>query len=49
MAPDYVLIESMLPRIRAEYREMPGLRLNAGQARRLWASISPLVKPSWRR
>ena len=30
------IVENVLPRIRAEYLEMPGLRLNAAQARRLW-------------
>ena len=28
--------ENVLARIRAEYLEMPGLRLNAAQAQRLW-------------
>jgi hypothetical protein len=28
--------ESLLARIRGEYREMPGLRLTSAQARRLW-------------
>jgi hypothetical protein len=27
----------LLSRVRAEFREMPGLRLTATQARRLWA------------
>ena len=31
------LIEPLLLRVRGEFLEMPGLRLNAGQARRLWA------------
>ena len=35
-AAQHVLIESVLLRIRAEYLEMPGLRLNAAQAQRLW-------------
>ena len=29
-------IENVVARIRAEYLEMPGLRLNAAQAQRLW-------------
>jgi len=29
-------IESVLLRIRAEFLEMPGLRLNSAQAQRLW-------------
>ena len=36
MAPQHLLIEDVLPRVRAEYLEMPGLRLNAAQAQRLW-------------
>lgn len=36
MVPERAPIESVLPRIRAEYLEMPGLRLNAAQAQRLW-------------
>jgi hypothetical protein len=32
----------LLRRIRAEFREMPGLRLSAMQARRLW-SLEPPV------
>ena len=36
MAVEYKLIESVLPRIRAEYLEMPGLRLTTAQAQRLW-------------
>ena len=30
------IVENVLPRIRAESLEMPGLRLNAAQAQRLW-------------
>jgi hypothetical protein len=29
-------LESLVARVRAEYREMPGLRLTFGQACRLW-------------
>lgn len=36
MAPESVHPEDLLDRIRAEYREMPGLRLTVGQAARLW-------------
>ena len=36
MTPEHSLFESVLPRIRAEYLEMPGLRLNTAQAQRLW-------------
>jgi hypothetical protein len=32
----------LLARVRAEFREMPGLRLTAAQARRLWA-LDPAV------
>ena len=36
MALEYKLIENVLARIRAEYLEMPGLRLTTAQAKRLW-------------
>ncbi len=36
MAPQHLLIEDVLPRVRTEYLEMPGLRLTAAQAQRLW-------------
>jgi hypothetical protein len=29
-------LETLLGRVRAEFREMPGLRLTPAQARRLW-------------
>ena len=31
-----LMVETLLTRIRAEYREMPGLRLTFAQACRLW-------------
>lgn len=34
-------VESLLPRIRGEFLEMPGLRLTAAQARRLWDVDEP--------
>jgi hypothetical protein len=30
-------IDRLIDRVRSEFMEMPGLRLTAGQARRLWA------------
>jgi hypothetical protein len=36
MVPRGVLADGVLDRIRAEYLEMPGLRVNAAPARRLW-------------
>ena len=36
MASEHAVIENVLPRIRAEYLEMPGLRLTTAQAQRLW-------------
>jgi hypothetical protein len=34
-------IESLVARIRGEYREMPGLRLTLEQARRFWQLDNP--------
>ena len=34
--PSKTEIERLLPRVREEFREMPGLRLTPGQAMRLW-------------
>jgi hypothetical protein len=34
--PDHTLVDRLLDRVRAEYREMPGLRLTLAQASRLW-------------
>lgn len=36
MALEHVLLECVLPRVRSEFLEMPGLRLNPAQAQRLW-------------
>jgi hypothetical protein len=36
MVPQYVPANGVLERIRADYLEMPGLRVSAAQARRLW-------------
>lgn len=36
-----MVVESLLARIRGEYREMPGLRLTTVQARRLWHVDEP--------
>ncbi len=36
MAPETVVDETVLRRARAEYLEMPGLRLTSAQAQRLW-------------
>ncbi len=36
MAPMQTIDESVLTRARAEYLEMPGLRLTSAQAQRLW-------------
>jgi hypothetical protein len=36
MAPAQVVQEDVLRRARAEYLEMPGLRLTRAQAQRLW-------------
>jgi hypothetical protein len=35
-------LEQALRRARADYKEMPGLRLTAAQASRLWALDAPL-------
>ena len=35
MGPQMTVIEDMLTRLRAEYMEMPGLRLKVGQPQRL--------------
>ena len=42
MAVERMSIEHVLPRIRAEYLEMPGLRLNTAQAQRLWG-LDPIA------
>ena len=34
--PDPFMLELLAPRIRGEFREMPGLRLTLDQACRLW-------------
>ena len=34
--------DAVLARMRGEYREMPGLKLTAGQARRLWGLDAPI-------
>ena len=36
MKLEHPVFETVLPRVRAEYLEMPGLRLNRAQAQRLW-------------
>jgi DNA-binding IclR family transcriptional regulator len=36
MAPETAVDETVLRRARAEYLEMPGLRLTSAQAQRLW-------------
>lgn len=36
MAPAFGTTDRLIERVRAEYREMPGLRLTARQAARLW-------------
>jgi hypothetical protein len=36
MAPATIIDDSVLRRVRAEYLEMPGLRLTSAQAQRLW-------------
>jgi hypothetical protein len=40
-SPSIVNRAQLLRRIRAEYLEMPGLRLTAAQARRLWGLEAP--------
>ncbi len=35
-APQFLTDETILRRIQAEFREMPGLRLTPSQAERLW-------------
>ena len=35
-------LESLLARIRGEYREMPGLQVTPAQARRLWQLDAPV-------
>jgi hypothetical protein len=43
MECDVSIIEDAdLARIRGEYREMPGLKLTAPQARRLWGLDAPI-------
>ena len=42
MVPQCALADGVLERIRADYVEMPGLRVNAAQARRLWG-LEPVV------
>jgi hypothetical protein len=42
MEDTMVAPESLLARIRGEYREMPGLRLTPAQARRLWQLDPPI-------
>jgi hypothetical protein len=37
MAPELLVRDETLQRIRGEYLEMPGLRLTPAQAQRLWA------------
>ena len=41
MAPQLVTDENILRRIRGEFLEMPGLRLTAPQAQRLWGLDRP--------
>ena len=36
MVPQLYEVEHVLPRVRGEYVEMPGLRLTLAQAQRLW-------------
>jgi hypothetical protein len=42
MPPAGVLTDTLLQRIRGEFREMPGLTLTLGQAARLW-SLDPVA------
>jgi hypothetical protein len=42
MPPTVALFEQLAARVRAEYREMPGLNLTREQARCLWAIDGPL-------
>ena len=43
MEVDMQLIgDALLTRMRGEYREMPGLKLTARQARRLWGLDAPV-------
>ena len=44
MALQDVPVESVLPRIRAEFLEMPGLRLTSAQAQRLWGLDSDVCE-----
>jgi len=37
MSAETLVLDEVLPRVRAEFLEMPGLRLTRAQARRLWA------------
>jgi hypothetical protein len=37
MSAETLLLDDLLKRVRAEFLEMPGLRLTRAQARRLWA------------